>query len=176
GSGTPCGCHAMALPKAVASLRSPVLGTSPAVSGMRLVARSTGLIIPVSMQEAVRPVPATKIGAPGETLSAYRHGVRAARMEAAPGGRMNKAGNLSTRWRGSSAFIFRTESIRVWSRREQQLGIRVLGALDNFFARSSLDHLARVHHLSFLGKVTRAGNVMSNEEECELLFLFQAQQ
>jgi len=89
---------------------------------------------------------------------------------------MNEAGNLSTRWRGSSAFVIWTESIRVWSGREQQLGIGMFGSLDNLFAWSSLDHLARVHHLSILRKVTRAGNVMSDKEERELLFLFQAQQ
>lgn len=51
--------------------------------------RSVGLTFPVSVQEAVCPVPTTKIGAPGKTLPAHRHGVRAARVEATPRGGMN---------------------------------------------------------------------------------------
>src|SRR5215510_5532320 len=97
-------------------------------------------------------------------------------METTPRGGMNKAGYLSTRWRGSSALAIWAKPVWVWSSRKQQLGIGMLGSLDNLFAWPPLDHLASIHHLGILRKVTSAGNIMSDKEECKLLFLFQAQQ
>lgn len=64
-------------------------GMPTSLGDYKITCRSVGLTFPVTVQEAVCPVPTTKIGALGKTLSAYRHGVRAARMEATPRGGMN---------------------------------------------------------------------------------------
>src|SRR5579863_7507192 len=53
------------------------------------------LLISFAIQETIRPVTPTEVGASGETLSTNRHRVRAARMKATAGRRSNQAGNLS---------------------------------------------------------------------------------
>src|SRR5262249_6951931 len=53
--------------------------------------------IPLAVEEAMRPAAAAKVCAPWEALAADRHGMRAARVEAATAGRGDQAGNLATR-------------------------------------------------------------------------------
>src|SRR5579885_757936 len=76
------------------------------------------LAIPIAIEEAVRPVPATQVGALRETFFADRHGKGTARVKAATAGRIDQARNLSTRRQRSQASP-RDHSIRVGSRREQ---------------------------------------------------------
>ena len=49
-------------------------------------------------------------------------------------------------------------------------------ALDNILTGPTFDSLAGVHHKRILGEVARAGYVMGDEEQRELLLVFKAEQ
>jgi hypothetical protein len=52
----------------------------------------------------------------------------------------------------------------------------MLRFLNQHVSRSALYHLAGIHHQSFLSKVTGTSNIMGNEEEGKLLFIFELKQ
>jgi len=53
--------------------------------------------ITFAIQETMRPVASAELGATWETLAAYLHGVRTARVETTTGRRIYQAGDLSSR-------------------------------------------------------------------------------
>src|SRR5260370_32085412 len=50
------------------------------------------------------------------------------------------------------------------------------GTLDHFITWSPLNHLTGVHHQGVFGKVASAGNIVCDEEQGKVLFLFETQQ
>ena len=67
------------------------------------------------------PMPVAQVGAPGKALAADRHGMRAARMEAAAAGRRDQAGNLATRLKRRLL-----RAVWIWRGGDQQLGVGML--------------------------------------------------
>ena len=70
--------------------------------------------VPITIEETMRPVTIAQVSAFGEVLATDWHGVWAAWVEAATGGRVNQAGNLSTCWEGDGAFTVRAKTVGVW--------------------------------------------------------------
>src|SRR5436305_6138643 len=52
----------------------------------------------------------------------------------------------------------------------------MLGPLDHLIARSALDALPGVHHQRIFGEIARAGDIVRDKEQRQVLFVFQAQQ
>src|SRR5690348_17926816 len=111
-------------------------------------------------------MPIAQFGACGESLPAHRHGVRAARMEAATSWWIDQAWWFASGWQFDNSLLALGEHTRwIRRRRKEKLGIWMFRCLDNSFCRTSLDQLASIHHENLIGEVARAGNVMSDEQE-----------
>src|SRR5436305_3708053 len=134
------------------------------------------MVISAAVQEAVRPVTSAQVGATGKTLATYRHSVGAAWVEAAASGRVNEAGNLTALWPTSCTLLVSSNAVRIRCRGNKQLRVRMFGALDNILAGTAFNSLAGVHHKRILGEVARAGYVMGDEEQRELVLVFKTQQ
>ena len=117
-----------------------------------------------------------QVGATGKTLAAHRHGVGAARVEAAASGWMNEAGNLTALWPTGCTLLVSSHAIRIRCSGNKQLRVRMFRALDNILTGPTFDGLAGVHHKRILGEVARAGYVMGDEEQRELLLVFKTEQ
>ena len=81
------------------------------------------------------PATSSQFAASGKTLATDRHSVWTAWVETAPGGRVNKAGNLSPRWQTLCALAIFSDTIWVRRRRNKQLRIRMFGPLDDLLAQ-----------------------------------------
>src|SRR5215469_6939868 len=126
------------------------------------------------VEKAVYPSSVAKRSPAGKSLAALRHSMWAAWMETTSGGRSHQTWNFTTLLHRSGSPPLRP--VRIWSGGEQQLGIGMLGFLNQHLGRAALYHLTGVHHQGFLGKVTSAGDVMGNKEESKLLFILEPKQ
>jgi hypothetical protein len=52
----------------------------------------------------------------------------------------------------------------------------MLWSLDYLFAGTALNHLTGIHDLGLLGKVAGTGEIMRDEEQCQVLFFFKTRQ
>src|SRR5262245_7268862 len=104
------------------------------------------------IQMTMRPMPIIKISALRETVSTDLHGVGTAWMKPATGRRAHKAWRLPTLWHRLARFILAglrdlRDALGIWRGRAQQTGIGVHRTANHLIRRSTLDHLAGIHHL-----------------------------
>src|SRR6185437_5875757 len=115
----------------------------------------------LSIEKTVGPVATAKVRAAGETLATDGHRVRAAWMETAARWRGNQAGNLAPR----RQWLRRRGTVRIRSRRDQQLRVGMLGLLDDRITWAAFNTLPRIHDQCVLGEVAGAGDIMRDEED-----------
>ena len=102
-------------------------------------------------------------------LLAFILGVQAARMEVAAGRRLGRVGDLT----GQDNPIHMRFRVRLRHRRNQRLGVRVLGTAEQVFGFRQFHHLADVHHADAVGDMLDHAQVVGNEQVGEVEFPLQ---
>src|SRR2546425_64757 len=125
--------------------------------------RGSRISLPITVEEALRPMTSAKFGALRKMFAAHRHCMWTARVKATASRWINEAGNLATCRESHAALSAWSQSIRIRRSGDEQLCVRMPWPLYYILTGSSLHRLSSIHDKRIFGEIASAGNVMGNE-------------